>query len=168
MKNEFFLNWSGPFTSLQIKEVNHFKENVHSVKNDYGIYQIYGVHPIFGPNSLLYIGRAKEITFGQRFASHDEWMQKESGDCTIYLGRLFSNEENNTPEDKEWSKQIELVERLLINYCSPPYNGSNILSASFEEDVILYNFSKKMVLPFVLSSLWKKYEPGEKINYYTL
>ena len=37
---------------------------------DYGIYQVTGYHPVFGDDSLLYIGKAQDQTFGERFEQH--------------------------------------------------------------------------------------------------
>ena len=49
-------------------------------EDDYGLYQVYGRHVVFGSGSLLYVGRARDQTFGRRLQQHDaEWLREEEG-----------------------------------------------------------------------------------------
>lgn len=85
----------------------------------YGVYQISGYHAVFGDGALLYIGRAVDQSFAERFRQHEDWLRKESG-VKIYLGRT-TNIENDI-----WDNIIKHVEILLIYYHSPPYNSTFI------------------------------------------
>ncbi len=67
------VEWQGTFSIEEVLILND--EN-----DDYGLYQIYGCHVIFGSDSLLYIGMARDQTFGQRLGQHDaEWLCEEGG-----------------------------------------------------------------------------------------
>ena len=96
---------------------------------DYGIYQIYGSHPVYGKNTLLYIGRAKNQTFGARLKQHEKfWYNQDSDEVIVYTGRIGSNE----PElaIKKWDDMIDLAEKLLIFTHQPACNSSNINTAN--------------------------------------
>ena len=52
-------------------------------EDDYGLYEVYSHHVVFGPGSLVYIGKAQEQTFTDRFEQHErEWLSEEN-DVTI-------------------------------------------------------------------------------------
>jgi hypothetical protein len=108
---------------IEWEKVDNWKE-VEKLNRDedYGIYQITGHHPIFGNNSLLYIGKAEDQTFGKRIEQHKNWLQKE-WDVTIYIGRT-TNIENDI-----WNTIINDVEPLLIYFHSPPYNSQHVSEA---------------------------------------
>jgi hypothetical protein len=142
--------WEGPLTFDEAKE----KKN----KKDYGIYQIYGTHNIFGENTLLYIGKAEQQEFGVRLAQHSDWIINEQNEIKIYLGRLGGI---NTISDEEWVEQINIAEKLLIYFCSPPYNSSNINYYEISNDQIVLNFGKKNRIPYEVSTLYKN---GEYLN----
>ena len=100
-------------------------------KDDYGIYQITGHHPVFGHDSLLYIGKAQDQTFGTRIKQHKDWLENKELDVTIYIGRIASidDENNKTYHDNRWRPVIESAEPLLIYFHSPPYNSQHISEA---------------------------------------
>ena len=52
------IEWQGPYSTSQLAEL--------CSSCDYGVYAIYGYHPVYGSSSLLYIGKARDRTFGQR------------------------------------------------------------------------------------------------------
>lgn len=71
--------------------------------------------------------------------------------------------------DKEWGSEIDIAERLLIYFSSPPYNSKNIKSyGEFgDRDVIVINYKKRHRLPIEVSTCyenlvknlqWKVYE----------
>jgi hypothetical protein len=91
----------------------------------YGVYQITGYHAVFGDASLLYIGRAVDQSFAERFRQHENWLRKESG-IKIYLGRVDSIDDNDGYAEEEWKRITKDVEILLIYYHSPPYNSTFI------------------------------------------
>lgn len=139
------VKWEGPFTIEEIKEKRNYGR-------DHGLYQIYGTHPIFGPKSLVYIGKTDEGTFGTRIPQHDDYVDWEYPEYEFYIGRLGST--GNVNYD-EWSSQIDFAERILINYCSPPYNSKNIQHHGIIEDtqILVVNFGKRYRLPPIISTI---------------
>lgn len=149
------IQWADPFSVEQAKSLHG--------DTDYGVYQIYGTHNIMGSNSLLYIGLACAQTFGARFYQHenDSWLDWDYPEFQIYVGRL-GGAEGCTKE--EWDKQIDCVEKVLIDYCQPPFNirEKSGLSLKIENNLVVLNFSKRAKLPYVLSTAWRNssYEKG--------
>lgn len=141
--NVIEIEWEGPISvNDTIKLIND---------NDYGIYQIYGTHPVFGSNTLLYIGKASLQTFATRLFQHN-WIEWSPSDVSIYIGRLGSIEDITI---EEWEKQIDIAERLLIYYCKPPHNSSNINYFGKIENTIVLNYGKRHSIPFEVSTLWE-------------
>ena len=165
---EIHIDWEGPFQREQIKEKNS--------KKDYGIYQFYGYHPIYGMDTLLYIGKAQEMTFSSRINSQDHkgmYLHKywTPDSVSLYLGRLKGTK---TPSDEAWSEKIRLAEKLLIYAHSPAGNsqGVKLDKKRLQElfNVHLFNWGKhKRLLPEVSG---RRYMPGypkpENYNTYTL
>ena len=114
------IKWQGPFSIEDVLMLND--EN-----DDYGLYQIYGRHIIFGADSLLYIGMARDQTFGQRLSQHNtEWLWEEEG-LSIRLGRIHIEDYASDPPDwSDWRQVLGDVEALEIYWHSPPYNSANI------------------------------------------
>lgn len=137
--------WDGPFS---VDEALKQDKGL-----DYGLYQIYGTHTIFGANSLLYIGKAQDQKFANRLSQHQSWMTNEMDDLKIYLGRIGSTV--RLPDTK-WSEYIDCAERLLIYYCSPPYNSSNLNNYGNHRNKLVLNFGKRNRLPFEVSTLYKE------------
>lgn len=117
------LQWSGPFTYAEAIRLRN-------EQTDYGVYQIYGAHPIYGADVLIYIGKADRQTFGQRL-SQETWgeFNQDASRVKVYVGRL--NGYNGTPAEDDWSKQISVVERLLI-YAHWPAANSSGLNVKFD------------------------------------
>lgn len=121
---------------------------------DYGIYQIYDTHNIFGSESLLYIGKANQQTFATRLSQHECWTKNEISETKIYYGRLGGI---TNIETKEWERLINVAEKLLIFYCSPPYNTQNInWYGDLEVHTIVLNLGKKNKLPNEVSTFWEE------------
>lgn len=136
--------WEGPFT---VEEVE--KKMDKSV--DYGLYQIYGHHEVHGPQSLLYIGMANQMMFGERFKQHSNWLKFESDQVSIYLGYLGSKVSPEIKDD-DWEKLIAISEKLIIHYCSPPYNTQHLNEHPTEKGVVVMNYGKKFRLPYTMNS----------------
>ena len=98
--------------------------NKNDKTRDYGIYQIKGWHTVFKDNSLLYIGKANEQTFGKRI-SQEKWLEDE-WDLTIYLGRIKAINDKEQFSVNFRNNIISDVEALLIYFHSPPYNSVSI------------------------------------------
>jgi len=113
------VDWEGPYNSETIYELN-------DEGSDYGIYQIYGTHGIYGTDVLLYIGKADQQTFFTRLKQH-KWVgfDPDAEGVKIYVGRLAGAK---TPSSHDWSREIDLVEKLLIYSHSPAYNTQNLNS----------------------------------------
>lgn len=120
------LQWVGPYDYASATMMR-------DSKTDFGIYQVYGTHPIYGSDALLYVGKASEQTFGTRLSQHD-WIahNQDSSRIQIYLGRLHTYAD--TPVFEEWSRQISIVERLLI-FAHTPAGNSSGLNVSLDDDV---------------------------------
>jgi hypothetical protein len=172
------LNWSGPFDYKDIKDRKHIEKEFELLEPldqakkakeiDWGIYQIYGTHPIFGDNTLLYIGMTSDLGFAQRIDVHQrEWILYEADDCKIYLGRFFSETEHDIISNDEWFIRICETEKLLIHFCTPPYNSQNIKDIKINRNFVLLSYGKHKRVPFVLTSEWMKSFPNSVISYYS-
>jgi|688.fasta_scaffold679939_1 hypothetical protein len=151
--------WEGPFSLKQVKKKK-------DLAVDYGLYQIYGNHEVHGPQSLLYIGMANQMMFGERFEQHSNWLKFESDQVSIYLGYLGSK---GSPEikDDDWEELIAISEKLIIHYCSPAYNTQHLNEHPTEKGVVVMNYGKKFRIPFTLNSFANNYhrnavEPNDK------
>jgi len=112
------VQWEGPLDGRTAKSCTRRPA-------DFGVYQVYGSHPVYGLNTLLYVGRAADQTFGERLRK-EEWLlegEHGQGECTFFLGRLAGSK---TPDDIEWGIQISDVESLLILAHKPSYNCHGI------------------------------------------
>ena len=147
------LEWEGPLTLDEVK----FKNGT----TDYGVYQIYGTHNILGPNSLLYIGQANKQTFGTRISQHNNWLTWEPSELKIYVGRCGGV--NPEVSLELWEQQIDKAEKMLIYYCTPPYNSSSIIGYGDIKYTMLLNYGKKNMLPLEVSTI---YEESEYVNHY--
>ncbi|MDO8730855.1 MAG: hypothetical protein Q7J69_06715, partial [Candidatus Omnitrophota bacterium] len=101
------VQWEGPFSVQQMLGLNE--------ENDYGLYQIYGRHIIFGLGALLYLGRARDQTFGGRFRQHlKEWLSHEEA-VSVRVGRIPREDYADEPSDwSDWSKLLTDAEALEI------------------------------------------------------
>ncbi|GGH73228.1 hypothetical protein JOD43_000025 [Pullulanibacillus pueri] len=112
------IQWEGPYKLIDLV-------TIRNEEYDYGLYQIYGKHPIYGSNVLLYIGKADSQTFGIRI-SQENWVDtNDSNNISIYVGKLHGE---GTPSEEQWSKEIDLAERLLIYVHKPAYNARSVSS----------------------------------------
>lgn len=120
------VEWSGPY---KYDEALALRDDF----TDYGIYQVYGAHPVYGADVLIYLGKADQQTFGVRF-SQEGWgnYNQDALRVLVYVGRLSGYE--GTPTDKEWSRQIALIERLLI-FAHWPASNSSGLNVQFGKDL---------------------------------
>lgn len=141
--NQIQICWKGPFTIEEVLKLNGSK--------DVGVYQIYGTHEIMGNNTLLYIGKTEQCFF-VRFSQHwHTWIQYEQDQVKIYVGYLH--------QSKDVEADIKAAESLLIYYCSPPYNSSDISGNQLENgeiprETIVLNLWRKAKLPNEVSTLW--------------
>ena len=124
------IEWEGPYTFEYALTLNDEEE-------DYGVYQVYGEHVVFGAGAFLYIGLARDQTFGRRLSQHGDWI--EEGD-KIVVGRI-----HDPPDWSDWHKLLEDVEALEIYWHSPPYNSKNI-NHYHGQPLILMNEGKRASL----------------------
>jgi hypothetical protein len=148
------VDWDGPYP---IEEVDGLNDG----KKDYGVYQVYGTHPVYGVNVLLYIGKSDQQAFGVRFKEEgwaDPYRTCDYRRIEIYVGR-FAGEIR--PSGEQWSRQIDLAERLLILAHSPSFNskGTDGPSSSTDdrelENIHVLNWGAyKNLLPEVSGARW--------------
>lgn len=152
------LKWEGPF---RLEEIVNEKKGP---AGEGGLYQIYGTHTVFGRGSLLYIGKT-ETSFSSRFSQHEKWLKDEYDNVEIFLGVLIDEEGQ---EERDQHELIMRSEKMLIYYCSPPYNSSEVFGnwskGEWKKEYILYNFGRIGVLPPTVSSHWYFHEYWEKEN----
>lgn len=116
------VEWSGPHSYAEALALQ-------DEYTDFGVYQIYGSHPVYGSDVLLYIGKADQQTFGKRLGQENwNYHNQDSSRVMVYVGRLAGY--GSTPRNDDWSRQISLVERLLI-YSHWPAGNSSGLNVSF-------------------------------------
>ncbi|TKI68286.1 hypothetical protein FCU45_11315 [Sulfurimonas crateris] len=168
-KQTIRIEWDGAYSledigysfddNFESKYVENSKLN-NKIK-DYGLYQIYGTHPVYGNDVLLYIGKALQQTFSKRI-SQEEW--EYNSDCKnikIYVGRLFSVNDEIQPSDNAWETMITQAEKMLIYSHSPAKNSSNILHLSNKEALkkfknlkILNYDNYRSLMPEVSGDIW--------------
>ena len=137
------IKWDGPFSKTNFNDLND--------KNHYGLYQLYGTHEIYGPETLLYLGKARDRTFSTRVSEHDKaWFNWQSSAVSLYIGQLGGIEQ---PSDDEWSSQIDEAEKLLIHFCTPLYNSQHIQDYKCQDDILVLNYGKKKMLPYAVTSV---------------
>ncbi len=119
------IEWSGPYSLNEaIESLTDAGEPPEYDGEDYGLYQIYGRHIINGPDTLLYVGKAAQQTFADRFRQHESWLRDEDDVC-IYVGRVW-DEERHADSEKIWETDVDLAEKILIHKYSPNYNSASI------------------------------------------
>ncbi len=109
---------------------------------DYGLYQIYGKHILAGPDTLLYVGRATQQTFSNRFRQHATWLKDEEN-VRIFVGRInLPVRHTSVGEWGLWEQDICLAERVMIYKYSPNYNSISIADPpdldGFEEVILVH------------------------------
>lgn len=129
--------------------------------NDYGVYQVYGEHVVFGSGALLYIGKARDQTFGARFDQHQAWLKNES-DILVRVGRLRQDDyKKEEPHWTDWKKAIDCVEELSIYWHSPPYNSKCIVRYG-NQPLRVQNWHHRGRLLPEYSSQWEPIRPDDR------
>lgn len=141
------IQWDGPFSYAQVLTFRGAA--------DYGVYQVHGHHPVYGAKVLLYLGKAELQPFGIRLSQEgwSEW-QIGNGDVEFYLGRLSGSA---TPDAATWSKQISVVERLLITAHKVAHNRRDVHAfdvAEFHYLHVLNWGNRGGLLPEVSGARW--------------
>jgi len=132
-ENIIRIEWEGPLTVEKvIKKMKNggIKENNYAGP-DYGLYQIYGWHPIHKDNTLLYVGKAQEQTFSERFKQHNSKEgllgdEKYKNKIKVRLGRLKDSKYLKDNSWRLWNMDINIAESILIHKYSPNYNSSGL------------------------------------------
>lgn len=142
---DIHIRWEGPYS---VEEAKGFKST-----SDYGLYQFYGEHILYGQDSLLYFGKAERRTFGERLSEHN-WHLWTSSNVSIYVGRVCSK---NALEIKEWWRQIDLAERIILQSHNPSFNCSNLNTIGHKgTDTRVLNWGvRRQLLPEVTVSRWE-------------
>jgi hypothetical protein len=141
------IEWDGPYSQVQLPTLT-------DRESDYGVYQIYGGHPVYGSSVLLYIGKADIQTFGKRIAQENWHFNRDADALQIYVGRLAGDK---TPSDAQWSREIDLAEKLLIYAHATAVNAKSIVSIPDEalRDVHILNWGNhRDLMPEVSGARW--------------
>lgn len=117
--------WEGPLTVEQVINLkNDAGRSPHWEGEDYGLYQIYAEHILSGIDTLVYIGKALEQTFTQRFRQHVKDWLKEEKDVQIFLGKINGQRYSRSDSWKSWKQDVGMAEEILIYKYTPNYNSS--------------------------------------------
>lgn len=119
--------WEGPYKPDEVvRQLNHGGAPPNYAGEDYGIYQVYGLHILSGRDTLLYIGRATEQTFADRFRQHARWLSAEEG-VSVYVGRVYAPERHTSVDHwNTWVRDVCLAECVMIYKYSPNYNSVSV------------------------------------------
>lgn len=141
------IEWKGPYKLDDIKKLTS--------KDDFGIYQIYLDHPIYGKETLVYIGSTSD-TFASRMISHESWLDdSDNGEAIIYTGKLRKEDWDTYYGNN--SKEILLIEKLLVHSHQPAYNKGykEINDDQDIQELHLLNWDKRgQLLPEVSGARW--------------
>jgi hypothetical protein len=150
------IDWQGPIQWTDIKLL--------TAASDRGVYQVYGCHPLYGADVLLYIRKTDTQTFAARLKQESFWQwHQDFGRLTLYVGRLAGS---TTPSKSEWSRQIDLAERLLIVSHTPAVNAQKNIQRDSSDLQTLHVFnwgSYRSLMPEVSGYRWSAYY--DKIPY---
>lgn len=115
----------------------------HHSSKDCGIYQVYGNHPVYGPDTLLYIGKAKDETYSQRLNGHGDLDTSQIAKFTkLYLSYFCKVDDLN---EADWKDAIDIVEKTLIKAHSPALNAQDV-KGFLEKDtpnILIYNWGDR-------------------------
>jgi hypothetical protein len=154
-----YVEWDGPYSFDELEEL-------YDESCDFGLYQIYGDHPMYGEETLLYLGRTVDRTFGAKLVEEQPYWEAE-GDfqpLAIYVGRLAGE---MTPGGDVWGQEIDLAARLLIFAHAPVFNGRE-LGAAPDNDlqkVHVINWGAHMDLAPEISGARWLYKFTELLDY---
>ena len=145
------LDWKGPYSKEQVIQMTG--------DDDFGVYQVIGTHVVFGHNSLLYIGRAVGVKFGDRFRAHEDWLKYESG-IQIYLAKPREGDFKEDDKWEDWDQLVRDCEALCIYWHSPPYNSKG-LNRYNGPDLRIHNRGERGSLLPDITSDWKPSRPQD-------
>lgn len=118
------IEWTGPFSA---KDVISRMVDGGDAGDDYGLHQIYGKHILCGADTLLYIGKATEQTFSDRFKQHLKEFLYNEEDIEVYLGRIYDPKRHTKKDNwRLWNWDVSKGEQILIYKYSPNYNNRGI------------------------------------------
>ena len=96
------IEWEGPYTFADVLSLN-------DEERGYGVYQVYGEHVVFGKGALLYIGLARDQTFGRRLSQHD-WIEEYD---EIVVGRIAESDyKHGCPDWSDWHELLGMWKPL--------------------------------------------------------
>ena len=83
--------------------------SLNDEERDCGVYQVYGEHVVFGAGTFLYIGIARDQTFGRRLSQH-YWIEEYD---KIVVGRIAESDyKHDRPDWSDWHELLGDVEAL--------------------------------------------------------
>ena len=151
--------WSGPYPFAD-------RDKFYNDQIDFGIYQICGTYE--GTTGLIYIGRARNGSFGWRLEHHakNKLVEYKVNDASFYVGRLAGV---TTPSNARWEQEINLAESLLIFAHRPPLNirvGLGELETDVEGVHVCNSGALGSLLPEVSGLRWTNWGQSLPKNVY--
>lgn len=144
------INWSEKL----IPQNNDIIETIYKdyFKTDC-LYQVYGDSPIYGRDSLLYIGRTKNIE--RRIKDHFKSIFNRINNLSLIFGNV---EEQKIEPILSTEKSIEISEALLITMLKPSYNSVYIRDTNHylkeKQKYLILNKGNRASLPLEVTNIW--------------
>jgi len=134
---------------------------------DYGLYQVYGDHHIYGDDTLLYIGKAVEQTFGNRMRGHTDFDACQIAKYKrLHLGYFCALDDVSQNNLK---KVIDEVEPILIKSHMPAINSVDVkrFDKITDKYFLVFNWNERGKLLPEVSNLRNSdyYHDSEKYNF---
>ena len=159
----YHLYWEEyPWSEAVKTNFSAFDEN-----KDYGLYQVYGDHHIYGDDTLLYIGKAVEQTFGNRMRGHPDFDACQIAKYKrLHLGYFCDLDDVS---QNNWKDVIDEVEPILIKSHMPALNGVDVkvFLDKPNTNILVFNWNERGKLLPEVSNLRNSdyYHDSEKYNF---
>jgi hypothetical protein len=115
----------------------------HNTAKDYGIYQVYGDHPVYGPDTLLYIGKAKDQTYSTRLNGHYDFDASQVARFSkLYLSYFCKVDDLS---EANWGDAIDIVEKAFIKAHFPALNSQHVMGflEADTPNILIYNWGER-------------------------
>lgn len=116
---------------FRIITLNWVKADYGNFPNKPGFYQIYGTSPIYGMDTLLYLGKSKNLKdrITQHFESTESFIGRQPNKSCRYAllsDNVIMLEETTLPKDSiDYS--LNMIEETLIVMHKPTFNSARLV-----------------------------------------
>jgi excinuclease UvrABC nuclease subunit len=107
-----------PFEKITLEWVKYLQQEIPTLP---GVYQIYGDSPVYGTNTLLYIGKAKNL--------YNRIINNHEANIESFITRQPNISYRYATVD---SDHLNVVEQILIVMHKPSFNSANIININSE------------------------------------